>query len=289
MLAITQQSTETSAAPSTQRRWKPRWFTALISAWLLFLILFAAFGTALAPYDYADTNLLSRLRPPIFFGGDARHLFGTDELGRDVLSRLLSAMRISILVALGSGALSATVGVSLGFLAAHFRGVIEATILMLIDLQAALPFFLIALAVLAFLGNGIVVLTLVMGLYGWERTARVARGLALTSSQQGYAQAIELLGAHPFQVYLRHILPSVAGTLVVGITFSFPDIILLESTLSFLGLGVQPPHASLGNMIGFGQPYLQIAPWIVLAPSIVIVTVALLSSIVGDRLRDRLM
>ncbi|KRQ95444.1 ABC transporter permease [Bradyrhizobium valentinum] len=289
MLTITKNSTTTSSATSTLLRWKLKWFMALITALLISGIFLAAFGVVFAPYDYADADLLSRLRPPIFFGGDVRHLLGTDELGRDVLSRLLSGMRLSILVALGASSLSATIGVSLGFLAAHFRGVIEAIILMLIDLQAALPFFLMALAVVVVFGNGIVVLTVVMGLYGWERTARVARGLALSSSQQGYAQAIELLGAHPLQIYFRHILPSISGTLIVGITFSFPDIILLETTLSFLGLGVQPPHASLGNMVGFGQPYLQIAPWIVLAPSIVIVTVALLSSIVGDRLRDRLM
>ena len=127
-----------------------------------------------------------------------------------------------------------------------------------------------------------------MGFYGWERYARIARGLAISASAQGYAAAVVQLGAKPSRVYLRHILPNVASTLIVSMTLTFPEIILMESGLSFLGLGVQPPESSLGNMVGFGREYLTRAPWIMLAPSAVIVMTTLSISLLGDWLRDRL-
>jgi peptide/nickel transport system permease protein len=176
----------------------------------------------------------------------------------------------------------------LGFLAAHFRGWIDDAIMVLVDFQASMPFMIIALSVLAFFGNSVPLLICLMGLVGWDRYARIARGLAISASAQGYAAAVRQLGATPSRTYLRHILPNIASTLIVSMTLVFPEVILLESGLSFLGLGVQPPATSLGNMVGFGREYLTRAPWIMLAPAAAIVVTTLAVSILGDWLRDRL-
>ena len=127
-----------------------------------------------------------------------------------------------------------------------------------------------------------------MGFFGWERYARIARGLAISANGQGYASAVLQLGAKPIRVYVRHILPNIASTLIVSMTLTFPEIILLESSLSFLGLGVQPPMSSLGNMVGFGREYLSNAPWIMLAPSVIIICTTMAMSFTGDWLRDKL-
>jgi peptide/nickel transport system permease protein len=142
--------------------------------------------------------------------------------------------------------------------------------------------------VLAFFGNSLLLLIALMGLFGWERDARIARGLAISASAQGYASAVRQLGASPMRVYLRHILPNIASTLIVSMTLVFPEVILLESSLSFLGLGVQPPMTSLGNMVGYGREYITRAPWIMLTPSLTIVFTTLAVSMLGDWLRDRL-
>jgi len=127
-----------------------------------------------------------------------------------------------------------------------------------------------------------------MGFYGWERMARITRGLTLAANEQGYASAVYALGAPPVRVYLRHVLPNIASSIIVSMTLTFPEVILLESGLSFLGLGVQPPMTSLGNMVGYGREYVQSAPWVLLAPSSIIVFTTFSISIVGDWLRDRL-
>ena len=176
----------------------------------------------------------------------------------------------------------------LGFIAAHFRGWVEQVVLTLIDFQASMPFMIIALAVLAFFGNTLTLFICLMGFYGWERAARIARGLTIAANEQGYAAAVRDIGASPLRVYGLHVLPNIASTLIVSVTLTFPEVILLESGLSFLGLGVQPPMTSLGNMVGYGREYLQSAPWILLAPSAVIVLTTFSISMVGDWLRDRL-
>jgi len=257
-------------------------------AWLAAMLAVACLADILAPYAYSKLDLKARLAPPAFFGGTTAHWLGTDELGRDVLSRLLHSVRISLVVAFASTALSATIGVMLGLIAAHFRGWVEQAVLTLVDFQASMPFMIIALAVLAFFGNTLVLFVALMGFYGWERSARIARGLAIAANEQGYAAAVADLGASPWRVYAMHVLPNIASTLIVSVTLTFPEVILLESGLSFLGLGVQPPMTSLGNMVGYGREYLQSAPWILLAPSAVIVLTTFSVSVVGDWLRDRL-
>ena len=228
--------------------------------WLLAMIACAVFVNVLRPYPVTQMDLSIRLAPP----GTPGHWLGTDELGRDVLSRLIQSIRSSLVIAFGATILSAFVGTALGFMAAKFRGVVEHIVVMLADFQAALPFLIMSLAVLAFFGSSMLLLVCLMGFYGWERYARITRGLAISASSQGYAAAVVQLGATPSRVYLRHILPNVASTLIVSMTLTFPEIILMESSLSFLGLGVQPPDTSLGNMVGFGREYLTTAPWIMM-------------------------
>lgn len=257
-------------------------------AWIVTMLLVALFADLLAPYTYSQLDLQARLAPLVFMGGTSAHWLGTDELGRDVLSRLLISVRISLVVAFVSTLLSATIGVVLGFLAAHFRGWVEQAVLTLVDFQASMPFMIIALAVLAFFGNTLVLFIALMGFYGWERSARIARGLTIAANEQGYAAAANEIGASPLRVYLVHVLPNIASTLIVSVTLTFPEVILLEAGLSFLGLGVQPPMTSLGNMVGYGREYLQSAPWILLAPSAVIVLTTFSVSMAGDWLRDRL-
>ncbi|QRM34155.1 ABC transporter permease [Microvirga sp. VF16] len=252
--------------------------------WLVLMILIAILTDWMRPYPITKMDLSARLAAP----GTPGHWLGTDELGRDVLSRLLQSIRVSLVIAFGATLLSAVFGTTLGFLASRFRGIVEHVVLTLADFQAALPFMILSLSVLAFFGSSMTLLVCLMGFYGWERYARIARGLAISAGAQGYAAAVVQLGATPARVYLKHILPNVASTLIVSMTLTFPEIILMESGLSFLGLGVQPPETSLGNMVGFGREYLTRAPWIMLVPALVIMLTTLSISLVGDWLRDRL-
>jgi len=252
--------------------------------WLGLMVFCAIFADLIRPYDTTQMDLSLRLSPP----GTPGHWLGTDELGRDVLSRLIHSVRVSLVIAFGATIISAVFGTTLGFLAAQLRGIVEHFVVMLADFQAALPFLIMSLAVLAFFGSSTVLLVALMGFYGWERYARIARGLAISAGSQGYAAAAVQLGATPRRVYLNHILPNVASTLIVSMTLTFPEIILMESGLSFLGLGVQPPETSLGNMVGFGREYLTTAPWIMLGPAVVIMLTTLSISLVGDWLRDKL-
>lgn len=257
-------------------------------AWLALMLATALLADVVAPYAYTSLDLRARLAPPIGLGGDLRHLLGTDELGRDVLSRLIYSIRTSLLIAFGATLIGAAIGTSLGLLAAHFRGLVEQAVLALVDFSASLPFLILALAVLAFFGNSLGLFVALLGLHAWERYARIARGLAIGANAQGYAAAVRQLGATPWRIYGRHVLPNIASTLIVSMTLAFPEIILLESGLSFLGLGVQPPATSLGSMVGYGREYLTRAPWILLSPATVIVLTTFCVSALGDWLRDRL-
>ena len=253
--------------------------------WLGAMLFIALFADLLRPFGITTMDLRARLTPPF---QSWAHILGSDELGRDVLSRLLVSIQLSLRIAFGATVIAAVFGTIMGFIAAHFRSWPEQIVLVLIDFQASMPFLILALSVLAFFGNSLLLFTCLMGLYGWERYARIARGLAIAANAQGYAAAVRQLGAGPARIYLRHVLPNIAATLIVAATLSFPEVVLLESGLSFLGLGVQPPMTSLGNMVGYGREYLTRAPWILLAPSTVIVLTTLAVSIMGDWLRDRL-
>lgn len=257
-------------------------------AWIALTLAVAILADVISPDAYAALDLRNRLSAPAFMGGTWLHPLGTDELGRDVLSRLISSIRMSLLIAFGATIIGALVGTTLGFLAAHFRGFAEQIVLALVDFSASLPFLILALSVPAFFGNLLPLFIGLLGLHAWERYARIARGLAISAGSQGYAAAVRQLGASLLRVYGRHVLPNIASTLIVSMTLAFPEIILLESGLSFLGLGVQPPSTSLGSMVGYGREALTRAPWILLSPAAVIVLTTFSVSALGDWLRDRL-
>lgn len=261
---------------------------------LAFFVLAAAltvtlFAQFLMPYDYDAMNLRARLAPPVpLEGSNPLHPLGTDKLGRDVLSRLLIATQTSIALALLGTVIGAVLGTTLGFLAAHFRGVVDEAISALVDFQAAMPYFIIALAILAFMGNSLPVFLFLMAIYGWEKYARITRGLVLAAREEGYARAMNALGAGPWRTYGIHILPNIVSPLIVQLTINFPETILFETSLSFLGLGIRPPLTSLGQMLGEGRDYLVTAWWLAVVPGITIFLVTLAMSIVGDYLRTRL-
>ena len=273
---------------STRRQRRLPVVVSLCIAWL-FLVLITAIGADLiAPYGYAEQSLLNRLKPPVFLGGDPAYILGTDGLGRDVFSRLLYALRTSVLIAFCGTLIGSVIGTMLGFLAAHFRGWVDEVVMLLVDFQASMPFLIIALAILAFFGNSFELFLIVVGFYGWEVYARLTRGLVLQANAQGYAFAVRTLGVHPFRIYVRHVLPNILSVLVVQVTLNFPELILLETSLSFLGLGVQPPETSLGLMLGEGRNYIATAWWMAIPAGVVIFLTTLSVSLLGDWLRDRL-
>lgn len=260
----------------------------LAFAVLALIAVVFVFADWLAPHDYRAQSLLKRLRPPVVLGGSWDYPLGTDELGRDVLSRLIHAVRFSVLVALGGTLIGACVGTFLGFVAAHYRGLVEETVMMLADVQASLPFILIALTLIALFGGSFTLFVFIMGFYGWEVFARLTRGVVIAAKSQGYATAVTALGAPATHVYRRHILPNILSVLIVQFTLNFPQVILLETSLSFLGLGIRPPLTSLGQMLGAGRAYLTSAWWIAIVPGTVIFLTTLSISIIGDWARDRL-
>lgn len=256
---------------------------------LALAVFVAIVGNIFTAHGVTQQNLLARLKPPAFLnGGNPNFPLGTDRIGRDMVARLIAALQMSLSVALAGTIIGAVFGSLIGFIAAHFRGLVDEVLMMLVDFQASLPFILITLTLLAFFGNSLVLFILLMGLFGWEKYARLSRGVVLSAINQPYAKAIVAMGAGNSRLYLKHVLPNVASALIVQVTLTFPQIILLETSLSFLGLGIQAPQTSLGQILGDGRDYLSTAWWISVVPGTVIFLVTLSMSIVGDWLRDRL-
>lgn len=259
----------------------------LALGWILAIITLGCAGPLVLSLDPNAIDLSARLLPPVGFGGSFEHPLGTDQLGRDLLARLCAAIRISLLVALFGTVAGACLGIAAGFIAAHFGGLVDDLITTMIDFQAALPFLVLAIASIAFLGTNIYVLLLLVSLYGWERYARLARSLALSQMNNRYIIAARTYGASWTTIYWRHILPNVAGILAVNATLNFPESLLLETTLSFLGLGVQPPSASLGSIMNAGRDHLFSAWWIAVVPGLLIFLTTFSLSLLGDMLNSR--
>ncbi|MDR6818230.1 peptide/nickel transport system permease protein [Neorhizobium sp. 2083] len=256
---------------------------------LAITVVVAIIGNVFTSHGMSQQNLLARLKPPAFMtGSNPSFPLGTDRIGRDMVARVIAGLQMSLSVAIAGTIIGAVFGSAIGFVAAHFRGWVEEVLMMLVDFQASLPFILITLTLLAFFGNSMVLFIILMGLFGWEKYARLSRGVVLSAINQPYAKAIVALGAGNGRLYLKHVLPNVASALIVQVTLTFPQIILLETSLSFLGLGIQAPQTSLGQILGDGRDYLSTAWWISVWPGLVIFLVTLSMSIVGDWLRDRL-
>jgi peptide/nickel transport system permease protein len=276
-------------APQTARQRDPMpWTIRLCLGWLAAMILIALLADVLAPQHYATQDLTARFQPPLGWGGSWEYPLGTDNLGRDMLSRLIYALRTSILIAIVGTLIGAVCGTLIGLAAGRLRGFFDLVAMMLTDVQTALPSLFIAITFLAFFGNSIVLFIILVSLEGWERYARLARGLVLSEQNSDYIRAVEGLGASSGRVVFRHLLPNIMAALVVQATLNFPGTILLETSLSFLGLGIQPPNASLGLMLGEGRRYLLNAWWIAVLPGLVIFLTTLAMSLFGDWLRDRL-
>lgn len=184
--------------------------------------------------------------------------------------------------------IGAILGTALGFLAARFGGVVDDLVNVGVDFTASLPFIILALTILAFLGTDVKVIIVIMAFYGWDRYAKLSRNLARSAYTEGYAGALEGLGLPTRRILLKHILPNIASALVVNMTLNFPGMILLETSLSFLGVGVQPPMSSLGTMLGFGRDYLTTAWWIAVVPGVTIVISTLSMSVLGDWVQQKL-
>lgn len=274
--------------------------TTTISAWaanrpsplaataaLILAILFTGGLLApwIAPYGLEDMDLMARLVAPFT---SSAHILGTDELGRDILTRLLYSLRLSFVLAVCGTLIGAILGTALGFLAARFGGVVDDLVNVGVDFTASLPFIILALTILAFLGTDVKVIIVIMAFYGWDRYAKLSRNLARSAYTEGYAGALEGLGLPTRRILLKHILPNIASALVVNMTLNFPGMILLETSLSFLGVGVQPPMSSLGTMLGFGRDYLTTAWWIAVVPGVAIVISTLSMSVLGDWVQQKL-
>jgi peptide/nickel transport system permease protein len=253
--------------------------------WLVLCLGLVVLSSLLPIADQADIDLLARLQPPIGWGGSLAHPLGTDDLGRDMLARLIASLRVSLVLALGATIMSALIGTSLGIAAAHFGGWFDQLVVGAVDAQASIPFIIVTLTLTAFFGTNLLLFLLVLSIFGWERFARLSRAMTLAAKGRGYVLAMRTLGFSSARIYCRHVLPNIASALLVTATINVPEVILLETSLSFLGLGVQPPMTSLGNMLGFGRNYLLTGWWIAVVPGVAIFFCTLAVSVIGDWVR----
>ena len=281
-----------SANPLRARRrlrWRVPPLVAACMALLLLIALAALLAPLVAPHDPIKQSLTTRNRPPAWIaGGSTTNLLGTDNLGYDIFSRILYGARISLGIGLVGAAIGTLLGTALGLLAGFFRGPLDWLIMLAVDAQLATPFIVIAIAAIAAFGKGLPILVALAGVSGWMLFARACRSSVLSLREREYVTAARALGATDLRVALRHVLPNLWSIILVIITIDLRRIILFEATLSFLGLGVQPPQPSWGSMIDKGREYLGTAWWISLFPGLALVLTILSVSIIGDWLRDAL-
>src|SRR5438309_6471783 len=253
------------------------------------MIVTALAAPLIAPHDPVRQSLRGRLAAPTLSGADGRaHLLGTDHLGRDVFSRVSYGARVSLLVGFAAVIVGGIVGATLGLLAGFRGGWADSMIMTLADAQLAFPFILLAIGIIAVLGPSFPTLIVVIGLSGWVTYARVLRSQVMVLRSREFVDAIHALGGSVARVIARHVLPNVLSSLVVIATLELARAIVLEATLSFLGLGVQPPTPSWGGMVHEGREYLDSAWWISTAPGIVLMLTSIVVSRTGDWLRDLL-
>lgn len=255
---------------------------SLVSLIVIFLlILFSILAPWLTPYGEAGMDLMHRLSPP-----SAEHLLGTDEAGRDVLTRLLYGSRVSLMVGIVPTLLSMVIGAVLGVTAGYLGGAVDSIIMRLADIVLAFPSMLLAMVIMYTLGDGLFNVFLTLTLMNWGTVARIARAETLKLKTIDYVEAARSIGMSKGRIIMRHILPNCIPTLIVLFTLNVPSAILTESALSFLGLGIQPPSASWGLMVNTGRQYLFNAPWLSFAPSGAIMLAVLSFNFLGDGLRD---
>jgi peptide/nickel transport system permease protein len=252
-------------------------------------VVVALLAPAISPYDPLDQDVARRLLPPAWLaGGGPDHLLGTDQLGRDILSRIVHGSRISLLIGLVSVAVSLPLGVCLGLLAGYFSGRLDDITMRVADVQLAFPFILLAITIAGVLGPSPRNVILILAVGGWVVYARLARGQVLSLREKEFIEAARSLGGGNLRIMFRHVLPNVVSPIIVVGTFAVAQMILLESSLSFLGLGVQPPTPSWGGMLNDGRAYITVAWWLTTFPGAAIMLTVLGINFVGDWLRDLL-
>jgi peptide/nickel transport system permease protein len=253
------------------------------------VVVAALMAPLLATTDPIEQDLTVALRPPFWMAdGSLEHPLGTDHLGRDVYSRLVYGAKISLTISVLAALLGAAVGVAAGLVAGYVGGRVGAIIMRIVDLNLAFPLILLALAVVALLGANLRNLVIVMTITTWMIYARVVRGLTLTLREQEFVQAVRALGARDARIIARHVLPNVLAPVMVIWTLEVARVILMESALSFLGLGVPPPTPTWGRMLAEGRDYLTMAGWISIFPGLAIMVTVLGINFLGDGLRDLL-
>jgi peptide/nickel transport system permease protein len=251
------------------------------AAIIMFLLIIAVFAPLIAPYDLARQEISHRLEAP-----SARHLLGTDELGRDVFSRIIFGTRISLMVGFVATGISLLIGVTLGLVSGFFGNRTDAIIMRIVDIFLCIPTFFLILMVIAFLKPSIWNVMIVIGLTSWPGLTRMIRGECLSIKEREYIQAAKVLGMSNLRIMFVHLLPNVIVPVIVSATLGIGGAILTESALSFLGLGVQPPSPSWGNILTSGKDYINIAWWLSLYPGLAILITVLAYNLLGESLRD---
>lgn len=263
----------------------------IVVATLVVLAVVAAGVSApvLAPFDPVEQNVIERLAPPAFMpGGTKEHLLGTDHLGRDILSRLIYGARVALVVGVTTVSVSGLLGLAVGLVAGYFGGWADTAFMRLLDIQLSMPFMLLALTIIGILGPSLQNIVIVLALTGWVVYARVVRAEVLSLRTREFVAACRSLGGSDARIILTHLLPNVRSTVLVVSTVEVARMMLLESALSFLGLGVRPPTPSWGAMLADGRIYLASAWWLATFPGLAISVTVLAVNMVGDRLRDYL-
>ena len=250
---------------------------------VLALAIIAILAPVIAPYSYKDQNLSIQNQNPTF-----AHLLGTDEYGRDILSRIIYGCQISLSVGIISQAIALFIGFVAGVAAGYYGRWVDAVVSFIIQVFSSFPFLLFAILIMFVMGPGLINLYIALGLLMWTTTARLIRGDVMRLKNSEYIQSCILSGGNSFRIIMKHLLPNCISTLIVVSTLGIPSAILSEATLSFLGLGVQPPDASWGQMIAASQPFLESQPIYSIAPGIVIIITVMSFNLLGDALRDAL-
>ncbi|WP_055046238.1 ABC transporter permease [Devosia sp. A16] len=259
---------------------------ALVSIFVLVaIVLFALVGPYFLPWSYDKIDWSSIRKPPDWAKG---HYFGTDQNGRDMLARTLQGTQMSLLVAAVATFVSVVIGILYGAIAGYFGGKIDAVMMRFVDIMYALPYILFVIILVVIFGRSPVLLFVGIGCLEWLTMARIVRGQTLSIKQREFIEAAKAGGAGPFTIIFRHIVPNLTGPVVIYATLTIPEIIITESFLSYLGLGVQEPQTSLGTLISFGAPVAEALPWMLFTPAALLVTMLLCLSYLGDGLRDAL-
>jgi peptide/nickel transport system permease protein len=263
---------------------------AIAGAFILLMVIGAAVAAPyVAPHDPGRQSLIRRFTPPLWVpGGNIAYPLGTDQVGRDILSRIIYGARISLVVGVSAVVVSLVVGVTLGLLSGFFRGRVDAVIMTVVDVTLSFPQLLLALAFVAALGPSLLTIVVVLGLTGWERYTRVVRAEVLALREKDFVEAARAMGASPARLVLRHLLPNTFSSIIVMSTLQVAQAILQEAALSFLGVGTGSAHPTWGQMIALGRDFVSVAWWLATFPGLAILLTVLAINLVGDRLRDAL-